>query len=379
MDRRTPGRTTVERLAEKVTKGDWGPGVRFLLMLASVVVVVAGLRAGRAILLPTAMALFLAILTLPIVLWFQRKGVPGPLAILFAVLLDVAVFGAIVLLAARSVADFQSRLPEYATILEVRFEEVVVALEGRDIPAREYLSGVVPAEMMTSVVQSLFGQVTVFFRSAFIVVLILAFMLAEAAVFPRKFRAAIGDLDGDLGRFSKITGEVLGYLIVKTGISLATGISIGIWAWIMNLEFPILLGLIGFLLNYVPIIGSILAAVPAIVLALVQHGGVATGIVVAVGYLVINTIFGNLLEPHLQGRRLGISTLIVVLSLFFWAWAWGPVGALLAVPLTMVVKIILENTEDLRWLAIMLDREPPAVLVAASTGDIVRPDSVVKE
>jgi predicted PurR-regulated permease PerM len=329
-------------------------------VLASTVVVVAGLRAGRAILLPSALALFLAILSLPVMLWFQRKGVPGPIAIFLAVMADIAIFGAIVLLAAQSVADFQSQIPEYTATLQIRIDEIISSLEAREIPAREYVGGVVGAEAMTALVQSLFGQVTVFFRSAFVVVFILVFMLAEAAIFPKKFRAVIGDYDGDLSRFSKITGEVFGYLIIKTVISLVTGITIGVWAWIMGLDFPILLGLIGFLLNYVPIVGSILAAIPGVILALVEHGTVGPAIIVAIGYLVINTIFGNLIEPHLQGRRLGISTLIVVLSLFFWAWAWGPVGALLAVPLTMVVKIVLENTEDLRWVAVLLDREAPS-------------------
>lgn len=349
----------VERRSARLLRGDWGPGVRFVLVLASTVVVVAGLRAGRAILLPSALALFLAILSLPIMLWFQKKGVPGPIAILLAVLADIAIFGAIVLLAAQSVADFQTRIPDYAVILQLRIDEIIGGFEARNIPAREYVGGVVGADAMAALVQSLFGQVTVFFRSAFVVVFILVFMLAEASVFPKKFRAVIGDYDGDLSRFTKISGEVFGYLIIKTAISLVTGVTIGLWAWIMGLDFPILLGLIGFLLNYVPIIGSILAAVPGVSLALVQHGAIGPAIVVAVGYLVINTVFGNLIEPHLQGRRLGISTLIVVLSLLFWAWAWGPVGALLAVPLTMVVKIVLENTEDLRWIAVLLDREAP--------------------
>jgi predicted PurR-regulated permease PerM len=127
----------------------------------------------------------------------------------------------------------------------------------------------------------------------------------------------------------------------------------------MGLDFPILLGLIGFLLNYVPTIGSVLAAVPAVLLALLQQETLGLAVIVAIGYVVINVIFGNLIEPYWLGRRLGLSTLVVILSLMFWAWAWGPVGALLAVPLTMVVKIMLENTRDLRWLGVLLDKDPP--------------------
>jgi AI-2 transport protein TqsA len=142
-------------------------------------------------------------------------------------------------------------------------------------------------------------------------------------------------------------------------MSLTTGLLIGVLAWFAGLDFPILLGLIGFVLNYIPTVGSIVAAIPALLLSLVQFGSLGNFILVMVGYGAINTVFGNILEPNLMGRRLGLSTLVVILSLLFWAWLWGPVGALLAVPLTMVVKIMLENTEDLRWVAILLDKSPP--------------------
>ena len=108
-------------------------------------------------------------------------------------------------------------------------------------------------------------------------------------------------------------------------------------------------------------VGSILAAVPALFLSVVQFTSLGHFLLVAGGYGAVNMVFGNMIEPNLMGRRLGLSTLVVILSLLFWAWVWGPVGALLAVPLTMIVKIMLENTEDLRWVAILLDKSPPQV------------------
>ncbi len=339
----------------------WGPGARFLLVLASVVVVVAGLRAGAPILLPFFLALFLAILSLPIMLWLQHRGVPSPIAIVLAVLVDVAVLGVIVLLASQSVADFQDRAPLYAARLQNLFNVWIESLQARGIPAGEYISAeLVSAAAIMDFVGGLLGRVAAFLSNTFLVILILVFMMAEASIFPEKFRAVLGNGEGDVGRFAKITGEVLDYLMIKTFVSLATGLSIGLWAWIMGLDFPVLLGLIGFVLNYVPTIGSFLAAFPAVLLALIQFGGIGPAVVVVIGYGVINLIFGNLIEPHLLGRRLGLSTLVVILSLIFWAWAWGPVGALLAVPLTMVVKIMLENTQDLRWIAVLLDKEAPA-------------------
>jgi predicted PurR-regulated permease PerM len=135
----------------------------------------------------------------------------------------------------------------------------------------------------------------------------------------------------------------------------------------------VLLGLVAFVLNYVPTIGSIIASVPALLLALIQFGP-GHSLMVAAGYAVVNMAFGNLIEPNLLGRRLGLSTLVVILSLIFWGWVWGPVGALLAVPLTMVVKIMLENTSDLRWVAVLLDKAPPdakagVVVVTEDLGD----------
>jgi predicted PurR-regulated permease PerM len=159
-------------------------------------------------------------------------------------------------------------------------------------------------------------------------------------------------------RITKTIHEVQAYLGIKTLVSLATGITAGSFCWLMGLDFPILLGLTAFVLNFIPTIGSIIAAIPAMALALVLHDPSWT-LLVALGYLAINTLFGNIVEPNLMGRRLGLSTLVVVLSLIFWGWLWGPVGALLSVPLTMVLKIVLENTPDLRWAAILLDKVPP--------------------
>jgi predicted PurR-regulated permease PerM len=179
--------------------------------------------------------------------------------------------------------------------------------------------------------------------------------------------------DTDPGRFQKITREIVQYLGIKTLVSLSTGLVIGLGTFFIGLDFPVLWGLVAFALNYVPTIGSVIASVPALILAIVQPGGdilLATatdaglmidwGRVLAVAclYVATNIIFGNFIEPMLMGRRLGLSTVVITLSLIFWGWCWGPIGMLLSVPLTMVVKIMLENTSDLRWIAILLSQWP---------------------
>lgn len=337
-----------------------GPGARFMLLLASTVVVVAGLRAASPVLLPSVLALFLAVLSLPILIWLKKIRVPAPIAILLTVLADLAVLGILGYLIIQSLTDFQDRGAIYAQRLQTLSSVWLDALQERGIPAGEYISNqVISASAIMDFAGGALSRIASFLSNTFLVVLVLAFTLAEASVFPAKFRAAFGVAAGDEGRYARIVEQVLGYLAIKTLVSLATGITIGVFAYLMGLDFPVLLGLIGFALNYVPTIGSILAAFPAVILALIQFGGLAPAAFIALGYLGINVVFGNVIEPQLLGRRLGLSPLVVILSLLFWAWVWGPVGALLAVPLTMVVKIMLENTQDLKWLALILDRNAP--------------------
>ncbi|RMG41331.1 MAG: AI-2E family transporter [Candidatus Dadabacteria bacterium] len=146
-------------------------------------------------------------------------------------------------------------------------------------------------------------------------------------------------------------------MAIKTVTCMITGILVGLWIWVMGMEFAVLWGFIAFLLNYIPFVGSIIAAIPAIILALAQQG-FGVGLTLAIGYIVINIGVSNFLEPVLMGRRLGLSPLVVFLSLVFWGFVWGPAGMLLSVPLTMIIKILLEHSHDFRWIAVLMDVRP---------------------
>ena len=231
----------------------------------------------------------------------------------------------------------------------------------------DYLTvGIIDPGAVVDIARGTIGRIAQFLSTTFLVFLIMAFMLSEATVFPKKFRYISGARAGDEDRFTKIATEIQSYLGIKTVVSLATGLVLGIWAYALDLDFPVLLGMIAFLLNYIPTVGSIIAAIPAILLSVITFGALLHVILVAGGYIAVNIIVGNIIEPRWMGRSLGLSTLVVILSLLFWGWAWGPLGALLSVPLTVGVKILLENTEDLRWMAILLDKGPPSDTVAAS-------------
>jgi predicted PurR-regulated permease PerM len=141
--------------------------------------------------------------------------------------------------------------------------------------------------------------------------------------------------------------------MIKTLISAANGLVMTLWLWILGVDYPVLWGMLTFLFNYVPNIGSIIAAIPATLLALVQLGS-GSALLTLLGYLVVSNVLGNFLEPRLMGKGLGLSTLIVFISLVFWGWVLGPIGMILSVPLTSLIKIALESNEDTRGLATML-------------------------
>jgi predicted PurR-regulated permease PerM len=279
------------------------------------------------------------------------------------VFMNVAVVVLLILIASSSVSQLQARIPEYYQALQDVQTSVVETLQSRtNLALTDYLTmELIDPSAVVAVARNTVGRIAQILSMTFLVFLIMAFMLSEATVFPAKFAFITGNTSPEEDRLAKVVTEVQTYLGIKTVVSLATGIILGLWAYVMELDFPVLLGLLAFLLNYVPTVGSIIAAGPAVLLSVILVGTLGHAALVALGYIIVNTLFGNILEPNLMGRRLGLSTLVVILSLLFWGWAWGPLGALLSVPLTVIVKIWLENTHDLRWVAVLLDKSPPRI------------------
>jgi AI-2 transport protein TqsA len=334
------------------------PGARALVLAASLVIVVAGLRAGAPILLPIALALFLAVLNLPFLFWLHARRIPRMLAILIALLINLAVLGVLVLVISQAIVEMRGALPHYVDRFRTLTVTTVDWLQARRVPISDWTSlELFSPEKIVNLVSGTLRGIASLISNAFLVLLIMIFMLIEATIFPAKLRAAIGGGEADLSRYTGMIRDVQQYLGIKTLVSLLTGLLIGFWTWALGLDFPLFWGLMAFLFNYVPNIGSILAAIPAVMLAALEFGP-GRAAVVAAGYIVVNLALGNFLEPNLHGRRFGISTLVVILSLVFWGWVWGPLGMILSLPLTMILKIALENTEDFRWIAVLLGGEP---------------------
>ena len=162
------------------------------------------------------------------------------------------------------------------------------------------------------------------------------FLIVESTSLPEKLRSISQNPEKTLGDLSAFMKSVNHYLVIKAVMSLITGLVIAVYLTVLGVDFAIVWGALAFFMNFVPYIGSIIAAVPAVILSLIDAGPVVS-LAVAGGFVVVNLIVGNVLEPRYMGRGLGLSTLVVFLSLIFWGWVYGPVGMFLSTPLTMIV------------------------------------------
>ena len=200
------------------------------------------------------------------------------------------------------------------------------------------------------------GGVNYIFQEFFIIFLSVIFILAEMSSFPVKFARAFSDSQDKMIHINKILGKIRHYLAIKTVASLFTGFIVSISLFFIGVDYPFLWGMLAFLLNYIPNIGSIIASIPPLILAFVQIGPAAV-FWTAITFVSANMIVGNYLEPKFMGKMLGLSTFVVFLSLIFWGWIFGSVGMFLSVPLTMTIKIALETNPKTEWIAIMLGPE----------------------
>jgi len=327
---------------------------QILVAVAAFVVVVAGMSAAKAILVPFLLAAFIAIISAAPLFWLQRKGLSAWLALLI-VILGVLFIGLLMAgMVGSSVKGFSRDLPVYGAKLKQQTASITGWVEklGVDTSGLSLTEIFDPGAAM-KLVAALLNSLGNVLADGFLILMTVIFILLEASSFPAKLRTVLGGPESSLVRFDDFVSNVKHYMAIKTLVSLATGILVAIWLTVIGVDYPLLWGLLAFALNYVPNIGSIIAAVPAVLLAMIQLGLIRS-LLAAAGYFGINLLMGNVIEPRFMGRGLGLSTLVVFLSLLFWGWILGPVGMLLSVPLTITAKIALDSRDDTRWVAVLL-------------------------
>lgn len=331
-----------------------GNALRITLGLACFIIIVAGMKAAASLIVPFLLAIFIAIICAPAINWLTGKGAPLWLAMTLVVV-GIGLFGALIVsIVGTSIQDFSKSLPEYQAILQGYSDRFSVWFDQHGVGwYDDEMRKTINPTTVLGFVGRVFNGLGSLLTDGFLIFLTVAFLLFEGASFQHKIRLITRGDDDEINRLRVFLRNVNRYMSIKSGTSLMTGVLIAIWLYILGVEYALLWGLLGFLLNYIPNIGSIIAAVPAVLLALVTAGPV-TALWAAAGYLFINTLVGNIIEPKFLGDRLGLSTLVVFISLVFWGWVLGTIGMFLSVPLTMVVKLALEASDDTRWIAVLL-------------------------
>lgn len=342
---------------------------RSALYFSAFVVSLAGIKVAAAIVVPFLLSLFVAIICHPAVNYLEKKRMPKGGAIAFVIFTIFSLFIILGGIIGSAVSDFRDAIPLYEAQLSQEILWLVGWLANYDLiismdEVRGYFD---PAKVMNLVTTTLSGFSSVL-GNVFLLLLTVVFMLSEGTVFAKKLHIAFDNSVQTDKRLDDFLTMVNQYMAIKTVISLVTGCIIGGVLWGLGVQFYVLWALLAFLLNYIPNIGSIIAAVPAVILTFLQLGAGYASVVIGL-FVGVNMIMGSVVEPRFMGRRLGLSTLVVFLSLIFWGWLLGMVGMLLSVPLTMIFKIALENSEGGKGFAILLSSDEEVEEIEKSMSD----------
>ena len=337
---------------------------RILITIAAIVIILAGVKLAAEIIIPFLLSLFIAITCSPIIKLMTDRKVPLWLAITLLFVLFILVSFSLVGLINSTIREFTLSIPSYKILLAQRISDLLHFAEKLGIPitiSRESIMNELDPSRIMNLVTSLLLSFSGVVTNIFVLLLVVVFMLFEAPTAKHRLAVVLSrqrdNVVAQEQHINRVIQGVIGYLGVKTVVSLLTGVSIWILLEVFDVQYAVLWATLSFLLNYIPNIGSILAGVPIIVQALLLNG-FSVGFAVSIGVMAINMIIGNVLEPRMMGRTLGLSTLVVFLSLLFWGWILGTVGMLLSVPLTMALKIALESSPSTIRYALLLGAVP---------------------
>lgn len=329
-------------------------GLKIVIMLGMLVIILSGIRVAADIIVPFILALFIAVVLNPVLQRMVKLRIPRVIAVSLLIVIIVMLMVLLLAYLGTSLNELARTLPQYRSSLVIPLKNLEPWLQraGIGVSVDELVKYIDPNAAMT-LVTNLLAQLSNAMSSIFLLLLTVVFMLLEVPQLPNKLKQMMRRPIEGMAAIQRAIDSVSHYLVLKTAISIVTGLVAWGMLAALDVRFAFVWGLLAFALNYIPNIGSVLAAIPPIAQVLV-FSGLYDALVVFAGYLVINLVFGNILEPRIMGRGLGLSTLVVFLSLIFWGWLLGPVGMLLSVPLTIIVKIALEQTNGGQSIAVLL-------------------------
>lgn len=325
----------------------------YMIVAASIIIVLAGVKSASAIIVPFLLSLFLAIILSPTYSYFNKKGFPHGLSLLIVILLFIITLALVGKLIGSSIVEFNTRIDFYTLQLTEYFH--ILEDLARDFGlnlSNNQLAGLIQPKQLMTFSSTVLSGISSMFSNGFVVLFTLLFMLLESDHFSEKLKLLENDTK-DISDIQQISSKIKEYMVLKALISALTGFIVWIGLFFIGTDYAFLWAVIAFLFNFIPNIGSIIAAVPVVLLTLIQLGSLSA-LLVAIMYTAVNVIIGSVVEPKVMGKGLGLSPLIVFLSLIFWGWLLGIVGMLLSIPLTIMVKIVLDSNKSTKKYANLL-------------------------
>ncbi len=306
------------------------------------------------VLVPILFAFFLVALALPVFQWLQRRGLKRGLALFLLVALLLVSGLGLLFLALISVASLQSGMAAYSSELSTKMAELSAALasSGVDLSSVSEQLAALSAAVLAGFLSALVTIITTGMTSLVIV----AFFLLESERFLNIIRTGVIKDRPMLSQLPAVGQTAVTYFTIRARLNLITGAGVTLICLLLGVDYPLLWGVVAFFLSFVPYIGLVIAMIPPTLLALVEFGWVQA-LIVVVGVTLINLLIENVLEPGYTGKRLSLSPTIVFLSVFFWSWLLGPVGALLSMPITVLLLLVFKNSESTLWLAKIIGKE----------------------
>jgi len=342
--------TAKERLGdENINSNDYSVPAKILLYSTAAVILTIGMREIASILTVVFFSVFTAMIFTPLVRWLKQKGVPGVLSVILVILLFTLVIMVLGVMVVKAALQFGSQIPIY----QAQLTELVNNL-AKYVPSYEEFSIQSILRSIVSITISLMANtvngIVNAGATAGIIIVTAAFLLIDAANTPEKVDSEIGKQSELHLRMSKLSKKLVKFIVIRAEINLITGITIALLLFIGGIDYAILWGVLIFLLGYIPYIGLVIASVPPIMLALFKYGPLGALAVILI-IVIVDALAENVLFPSLMGKGLQLSPAFLFLALLYWNFVFGLGGVLLSIPLTIVLKIILESFEETKWLA----------------------------
>lgn len=319
----------------------------WLLRIAAVAIIMLGLKMASALITQILIIIFIAVVISPIYYLLRRLRFPNWLALITLISSMVCfTFFGIMSFITQTIQKFADKIPDYYNQFMQIVREVTSWLAGHDIIIPEKVVDYIAnfgVEQIMPFVKGVTPFMVSMLQQIIVILIVVSFILCELSSLPKKVRAFRWVNDDIYDRLLRVVLDIRHYMGIKTLISATTGFAIYIGLKFLGVPSAEILGLVAFILNFVPVFGSIIATIPAIILASINSDDTGTIIYVVLLYLFVNQILGNILEPKFMGTGFGISPVVVLLAVLVWGWTLGPVGMLLAVPLTMAVKSSLDS------------------------------------